>query len=359
MTTDQDRPATDGTGALEQDKKVPGGEHGHPFNVVSPDEPERARPSWGVQLETLHEAARAAYAAGLNIVPVAHDGSKMPDSSLLGGKWKDRQTRRTVLLEIDRWFTLTATGKVLTTGLGAIGGAISGGLELFEFDDWETYHQFLDRARAVGLGEMVERIRSGREEQTPGGGIHWYYRCDDVRGNTPLAQRPGPPTQSGKPTAKPLIETRGEGGYMVMAPSFNGVHPSGRPYRLVCGAADFRSIVVISAEERDALWELARSFDEMPKKVAPKNEVRKPTTTRDADEGILPGDDFNDRATWKEVLEPHGWSEVFSRGDTTYWLRPGKDKGVSASTNHAGSDLLYPTFRTSRRHFLRISPDLG
>jgi putative DNA primase/helicase len=41
-----------------------------------------------------------------------------------------------------------------------------------------------------------------------------------------------------------------------------------------------------------------------------------------------------------------GWAVVYSRGDTTYWRRPGKATGVSATTNHQGSDLLY-IFSTS------------
>ena len=37
----------------------------------------------------------------------------------------------------------------------------------------------------------------------------------------------------------------------------------------------------------------------------------------------------------------HGWTNVYTRDGTTYWRRPGKDIGISATTNFGGADLLY------------------
>lgn len=57
------------------------------------------------------------------------------------------------------------------------------------------------------------------------------------------------------------------------------------------------------------------------------------------------GDDFDMRATWPAILEPHGWRVDHVKGVVTYWTRPGKGDGTSASTGHCtgrdGSDLLY------------------
>jgi hypothetical protein len=58
--------------------------------------------------------------------------------------------------------------------------------------------------------------------------------------------------------------------------------------------------------------------------------------------GNRPGDDYNRRMTWPQLLEPAGWTRVFDRGDATYWRRPGKTQGVSASTNYGGADLFFP-----------------
>lgn len=54
-----------------------------------------------------------------------------------------------------------------------------------------------------------------------------------------------------------------------------------------------------------------------------------------------PGDDFNGRGDWSELLTRHGWTEEGRRGETSYWRRPGKDAGISARLNKGGDGLLY------------------
>jgi putative DNA primase/helicase len=50
--------------------------------------------------------------------------------------------------------------------------------------------------------------------------------------------------------------------------------------------------------------------------------------------GTLPGDDFEARASWAEILEPHGWRIDRTIGEETRWTRPGKGAGTSATTGH-------------------------
>ena len=51
-----------------------------------------------------------------------------------------------------------------------------------------------------------------------------------------------------------------------------------------------------------------------------------------------PGDIYNAKATWDQILEPRGWA--FISGDK--WWRPGKDRGtISATTNYEGCDCLF------------------
>jgi hypothetical protein len=166
------------------------------------------------------------------------------------------------------------------------------------------------------------------------GGIHWLYRCAEISGNTKLARR-----QDGDSSVKVLIETRGQGGYILIAPSYGNVHPSGRPYLLLRGGVD--SIVTLTPNERHALWELAQTFALMP-----KLRVVEGPHLGSASPGNRPGDHFSNRATWEEVLRPHGWVKILQRRDVSYWRRPGKEVGISASTNWQGSDLLY-VFSTS------------
>jgi hypothetical protein len=65
---------------------------------------------------------------------------------------------------------------------------------------------------------------------------------------------------------KTLIETRGQGGFIILAPSHGPIHPSGQPYVLLQDG--FETIATITPEERRSLFELARTFDQMPKPQA-------------------------------------------------------------------------------------------
>jgi putative DNA primase/helicase len=277
----------------------------------------------------LLEAARAAHAAGFCVLPPRQDGSKRP----IGNAWEQYQQERPTEATLTGWYGDPVFSAF--TGLGLVCGAVSGNLELFEFDDPDTHVAFKAAALASRLGPLVERIEAGYLERTPGG-VHWFTRCTVIAANTRLACRPKQPAEMVHPNdkVKVLIETRGEGGYAVVAPSNGRVHPTGRPY--VRERGSFTTISIITPDEREALWELARSFDLMPRTRATEPVTVSPLGTTER-----PGDAFNQRATWPEVLEPHGWAQVYDRGEVTYWRRPGKNRGVSATTNFARSALLY------------------
>lgn len=97
----------------------------------------------------------------------------------------------------------------------------------------------------------------------------------------------------------------------------------------------------MTVEQFTRLCNLAREFNQY---VAPERTRAAAPAKSDAT-GVRPGDDFNRRGTWTEVLEPHGWTVERTSGSTTYWTRPGKDSGVSATTgkctSEVGGDLLY------------------
>jgi len=273
---------------------------------------------------TPREAALAADRAGLSVVPPREDGSKAPL-----GEWKTYQTRRPTPTQLRTWYSGARRG------VGVVCGAVSGGLECLEFETEATYLAYLEAAEQAGLGELASRVEAAYLEQAPRGGRHWLYRCPEIAGNTKLAREPGPDG-----TITVLIETRGEGGYVVVAPSNGQVHPSGRPYQLLRGG--FSSIATISPAERAELHRLARTLDRMPAPPPPHDAAR-PTTQI---EGGRPGDDYNQRARWRDLLEPHGWTLAYRKGEVEHWRRPGKQHGISATTNHDGSGLLY-VFSTS------------
>jgi putative DNA primase/helicase len=46
--------------------------------------------------------------------------------------------------------------------------------------------------------------------------------------------------------------------------------------------------------------------------------------------------------TWRDILEPHGWTFAGTRGEVAYWRKPGKrSAGISATTNALGTDRLH------------------
>jgi hypothetical protein len=283
--------------------------------------------------ESVLESALSAHLAGFSVCPPREDGTKAPAGP--DGEWKKLQTERLDEKQLRQYYGSR-------TGIGVITGAISGNAEALDFDDIHAYEGFKALCPDAGLADLVERIEAGYLERSGGGAYHWLWRCLEISGNQKLARRPATPEElEGNPDnkIKTLIETRGEGGYLVIAPSFGKVHESGKPYVLLRGGFD--TVATITPEERAAIFDLARIFDLMPKAV-----VSEPAPQPTSNRGDRPGDHYNTRANWREMLEPHGWKHVFTDDETDYWRRPGKDIGVSATTNHAGSDLLY-VFSTS------------
>lgn len=271
-----------------------------------------------------------AFDAGLSIVPPAQDGSKRPYAYWkdAAGKstWKPAQTTRPDLALLQTWYDPRND----RTGLGIVCGAVSGNLEVLDFDTRDGWKDYQALAERCGLAPLIARMWAGYGEESPRG-AHLLYRCSENAGNTALAKKAGVKTA--------FIETRGEGGYIIIAPSHGSVHPSGADYRCVSGS--LAGIVTITPEERGELWALAKSLDETPRPTPASDPLQ---SSRDP--ANRPGEDFNRRATWAEVLEPLGWRAIFTKGAVTYWRRPGKHKGISASTGFDGTDYLY-VFTTS------------
>ena len=182
-------------------------------------------------MSTVLQTARALYSAGFSPLPVAEDGTKAPDVS----SWVALQTKQASIEQVRAWDFEHRTGVGVATGCGD--------LTMFEFDEAEIVPRFIELARASGLGELVERISAGYDELTPSEGTHWFYRCSDTKGNTTLAKRP---QANGK--KKALIQTRGRGGYAIVAPSHGAVHPTGKPYFLRRGG--FATVATITPDEQ-------------------------------------------------------------------------------------------------------------
>ena len=267
--------------------------------------------------------------AGIVAVPVATDGSKRPGLS----SWKQYQEVQPTPEELIAWFGPAQQG------IGVITGKISGNLEMLELEGRavsEKLHlEIAEVCASSGLGELWEKLNSSYCEATPSGGIHWLYKVDgEIPGNTKLARRPG---ENGGVDV--LAETRSEGGFCITAPSGGSCHPSGGAWQMLRGAIE--TITTLSLAERDALHTVFKMFDSMPKPESVAVEV-----AQRVDGALTAGDDYNVRTTWDEILIPLGWKKGYMQGEKTTWIRPGKDFGISATTNYQGNDKLM-VFSTS------------
>lgn len=281
-------------------------------------------------MSALLVAALELHAAGLSVVPVAADGTKRPSVA-----WKAFTDTAAEVEQLRGWFDNdSAQGVGIVTGFADV--------ELLEVEGraMARMSEVVELLDGTGLRPLYDRLVTGWSEQSPSGGLHLLYRIDggNVPGNQKVAQQP-----SDGPTGREVLaETRGTGGFVVLAPSAGTVHPTGGAWVRLAGGPT--TMPTITREERDQLHAIMHAvLDEMPtEQAAPAGPVDAKWSTgfQHADGDITPGDDFESKTDWSEILV--GWTHVFTRGATRYWRRPGKNDGISATTGHAGDrDRLY------------------
>jgi hypothetical protein len=256
--------------------------------------------------------------AGLSVLPA---NVQLKFAAL--SQWKEYQKRLPTETELRAWFGSSQSGICI------VAGAVSGNLEMIDFDlKAERYNAWHERVCSQNP-ELLDQLVI---ETSQSGGLHVIYRCqDEVSKSLKLAQRKVPAPSGdefviGGKTYKPrqdsdgswvvvvtLIETRGQGGLFLCAPT-----PG---YELVRG--DFEHLPVLTPEQRDLLLEAAWSLNEY---IPPPAETPAPSSN-----GTLrPGDDYNARGDVKSLLHKHSWTCV-KGGENEYWRRPGKTLGWSAT----------------------------
>jgi putative DNA primase/helicase len=276
------------------------------------------------------------HSAGVSTIPIRANGTKRPVV-----EWATYQARIPELGDLERWW-----GNGHEYGLAVICGAVSGNLEMAELEGAVALNTDLmvridQIAEEKGLTYIWEGLRQTYSEWTPSGGIHLLYRISDhpVPGNEKIAR-----DAEGKVRA----ETRGEGGYVIVAPTSGLCHPSGESWNLLENSSPGVT-PLISWEERQALHEVLRlALDEAPAPskalvVPPQvNADRAVVGPRPEGAGDRPGDEYAARMSWADILEPVGWTLSHRQGVEEFWVRPGKNRrdGHSATTNYEGSDLL-------------------
>ena len=221
-------------------------------------------------------------------------------------------------------------------GIAILTGAVSGGLELLDvdlkYDLTGTLWADLSKAVQTELPDLWPLLTIA---ETVKGGRHILYRCETISGNTKLASRPATEEEAAKgDKAFPLLETRGEGGYLVAAPT--------EGYKLTQGS--YLTIPTITPEQRAVLWAISKDFDQMPQAEEPT--PQRPRQARPDGSPKTPLEDFNERGDVLGLLTARGWKVVRRSGQKTYLLRSGNPSSGVSGNFHEGHRKLY-LFSTS------------
>ncbi|MHC4377761.1 MAG: bifunctional DNA primase/polymerase, partial [Planctomycetota bacterium] len=279
------------------------------------------------------EIALKYHKAGFHVVPVGQD--KRPLC-----KWKQYQTAQTAK-DVQRLWQSPSWGIAAITGIN--------GLECIDVDEkydvngdlFLRYQRMNDKYSDGSIAFPYLTVCS-----TMNGGYHIFYRCDAVQGNQKLAMRPATTEEMDKHNASAtnkldnpnrlpqvLIETRGEGGYVLITPT-----PG---YSVEYGA--MKSIPEITQEQRYNLLMNARRFDEVE---VPASEIDIQAKKQAIQSGKAPWDDYNEKQDITSLLESYGWSVVYEDSARVHMLRPG-DSSTKTSGNYHKQHNLFRCHSTS------------
>lgn len=289
-----------------------------------------------------HKEALLLHQNGITSVPILpanQTGEKKPAIP-----WKNLTHQNTTETALNDWYNNREYG------IGILTGTPSNDVIMVELEGTAAHHfaTLTNTAKTQGLTQLWQTITSGWCETTPSGGYHWYMRVPGTtHRNTKLAKRPATPTeleQSPEKT-KTLAETRGTGGYSVIAPTGPTFSHKNRAWTRLSGGP--QTIATLTETEFNQILDLFRTLDETPQpepEQAPLPAVAVSTPGRQR-----PGDQYNEQTPWEHILT--GWQKHHQDSDgTIHWTRPGKplSEGPSATTGHStdGIDRLY-VFSTS------------
>jgi hypothetical protein len=278
----------------------------------------------------LSELALQYLAGGLSIMPCSAK-TKRPDLDLLPRDknnkpgWKGYQSKPASVGTVEEWFRRGCQS------IAAVGGRVSGGLLVLDFDVARFYDAWREQVGTLADGLPVQR--TGRE----GGGYQVWLRCPESGGNDKLARLADENEDSGRKCA---IETRAEGGYAVAPGS---LHPSGRRYEAIAG--NFANIPTVSQAVADTLLAVARKLNEAPltRQEMERQEAAAKTCSKYHNESNGQGsviEAYNAAVAIETTLESHGYTQCGPR-----WKRPsGKSPSVAVkdgrSFHHSSNDPL-------------------
>ena len=181
----------------------------------------------------------------------------------------------------------------------------------FRGTEYETFCERLEE-ESPGLKDkmIIQTTRSG--------GFHWIFKCDEIAGNQKLARN-----IDGEVT----FETRGRGGQIVTYPS--------KGYKIL---GKITNVKRISPVERDVVFRVARTMDEMQKEVVVESKRIGDIETQDQ----TPWGEFRATHTALDILQRYGWTIVGESSKYIYLLRPGSTDSKTSGVIFKDTELFWP-----------------
>ena len=212
-------------------------------------------------MSNITEKAKEYLSYQISVIPTKED--KTPKIT-----WEPYQSNRMTPEVVGRFFDRAP-------GIAILGGVVSGGLEVIDVDcKYDLTGSLWEDLWGLIEDNLPELFKSLVIAKTKNKGYHIYYRCNRVVGNTKLAQRPTTEEEkertyrgereagateeqarkaSQKDRIRALVETRGEGGYVVAPPTPGYEYIQGDP----------GNIPTITTGQRDLILSISRSFNQM------------------------------------------------------------------------------------------------
>lgn len=242
---------------------------------------------------------------GINCIAV--DENKRPFSS-----WKQYQNEH-----ISPEVLISQVADIRAAGIAIICGKISGNLEVIDIDckydlTGSLYADIID-----ALPDSI--VKKLLVIKTKNNGYHLYYYCKTITGNKKLAQRKATPEEEANgDKILVLVETRGEGGYVV-APPTEGYTTIQNNY-----------IQTITEQEREKIFSVCESFNQLKDEVKDFKHMHQ--AHHAAGSELTPWADYNERGVEDILsrLSAAGWKEVRRTEEKAIFLRPGKTDSKSS-----------------------------
>lgn len=260
-----------------------------------------------MSIPNLLEIARKYYNAGLNILP-ASSREKRP---LI--PWREYIKQRPSFDEVFNERTPHFDA------LALVCGATSGGVEVVDFDQHAAaFHAFFELAKEWCEPCVVERSQSD--------GKHLIYRREDC----------GPSVKLASNKDGVLIETRGQGGICIIAPS--------KGYEIESG--DFTLLPILSRGICEKIFSTARTFDEVKKDLRPLHSFpAKIERTQATGDSIA--DKLRDGFEWLDALKRAGWEFLFENENYFYFSRPSQNVKGKIGGSFSKSEKFFHCFTSN------------